>query len=107
MLFGYNILCLLYSVPQITEEPDSLENATPGKPGGFVAKAIGKNLTYTWHLQTAKQVLPSDKRVLVGNAQILHIDKVESSDEGYYVCTISNPTGGTVETIPAQLTTSM
>ena len=107
MLFGYSILSLVYSVPQITEEPDSLENATPGNPAEFVIKAIGKNLTYTWHRQTAKQVLPNDKRVFVGNAQILYIDKVESSDEGYYVCTISNPTGGSVETIPVQLTTSM
>ena len=100
-------LSLLYLVPQITEEPDSLENVTPGKPAEFVAKAIGKNLTYTWHHQTAKHLLPNDKRVFVGNTQILHIDKVESSDEGYYVCTICNPTGGSVETNPAQLTTGM
>ena len=98
---------MLYSVPQITEEPDSLENVTPGKPAEFVVEAIGKNLTYTWHRQTAKQLLPSDKRVSVGNTQILRIDKVESNDEGYYVCTISNPTGGSVETKPVQLTTSM
>ena len=69
-------------------------------------KAHGKNLTYTWHRQTAKQLLPSDERVSVGNTQILHIDKVESNDEGYYVCTIYNPTGWSVETKPAQLTTS-
>ena len=53
-------LTLLYSVPQITEEPDSLE-----KPVEFVVKAIGKNLTYTWHCQTAEQLLPYDKRSLV------------------------------------------
>ena len=100
-------LSLLYSVPQITEEPDSLQNATPGKPAEFVVEAIGKNLTYTWHCQTAKRLLPSDKRVSVGNTEILRIDKVESNDEGYYVCTISNPTGGSVETKPAQLTASM
>ena len=88
-------------------EPHSLENVTPGKPAEFVVKAIGKNLTYTWYRQTAKQLLPSEKRVFVGNTQFLRIDKVESSDEGYYVCTISNPTGGTVEMKPAQLTTSM
>ena len=95
------------SVPQITEEPHSLENVAPGKPAEFVVKAIGKNLTYTWHRQSAKQLLPNDKRVIVGNAQILRIDKVKSSNEGYYVCTICNPTGGTVETNPVQLTTSM
>ena len=100
-------LSLLYPVPQITEEPDGLENATAGKPAEFVVKAIGKNLAYTWHRQTAKVLLPKDKRVFVGNTQILCIDKVESSDEGYYVCTISNPTGGSVETNPVQLTTSM
>ena len=99
-------LFLSLSVPQITEEPDSLENATPGKPAVFVVKATGKNLTYTWHRQTAKQLLPSDKRVLVGNTQILRFDKVESNDEGYYVCTICNPTGGSVETQPAHLVTS-
>ena len=96
-------LSLLYSVPQITEEPKSLRNVAPGKPAEFVVKAIGENLTYTWHHQTAKQLLPKDKGVFVGNTQILHIDKVESSDEGYYVCTISNPTGGSVETNPAEL----
>ena len=98
-------LSLLYSVPQITEEPKSLENVTPGKPAEFFVKANGKNLTYTWHRQTAKQ--PNDKRVVVGDTQILCIDEVESSDEGYYVCTISNPTGGSVETNTVQLTTSM
>ena len=61
---------------------------------------------YTWHCQTARQLLPNDNRVVIGNTQILHIDKVEPSDEGYYVCTICNTTGGSVETNPAQLTTS-
>ena len=97
----------LYSVPQIAEEPDSLENLALGKPAEFVANAIGKQLTYTWHRQTTKQLLPNDKRVVVGKTRILHIDKVESSDEGYYVCIICNPTGGSVETNPAHLTTSM
>ena len=104
-LWYFHPLSLSLSVPQITEEPKSLQNVTPGKLAEFVVKAIGKNLTYTWHHQTAEQLLPNDKRVVVGNTQILRIDKVESSDEGYYVCTISNPTGGTVETKPAQLTT--
>ena len=98
---------LLYTVPQITEAPGSLENTTPGKPAEFVAKAIGNKLSYTWHRQTAKHLLPNDERVFVGDTQILHIDKVKSSDEGFYVCTICNPTGGSVETNPAQLTTGM
>ena len=98
---------LLYLVPQITEEPDSLENAVPGKPVEFTAKAIGKDLTYTWYRQATKQLSKTDQRVIVGNPRILRIEKVESSNEGYYVCIISNPTGGTVETSPAQLTTSM
>ena len=72
----------------------------------FVVKTIGKNLTYTWHRQTAKQLLPNHKRVFLGDALILRIDKVEPNDEGYYVCTICNTTGGTVETTPAHLTTS-
>ena len=80
-----------------------MENAVPGKPAKFVVKAIGKNLTYTWHRQTSKS---DEKRVFMENTQILHIDKVEASDEGYYVCTICNTTG-TVETKPARLTTSM
>ena len=102
-------LCVLFSVPLITKEPatDSLKNTASGKPAEFVVKAIGKNLTYTWHRQTAKQLLPDEKRVVVGITQILHIDKVEPSDEGYYVCTICNTTGGSVETNPAQLTASM
>ena len=96
-------LSLLYSVPQITEEPKSLRNVAPGKPAEFVVKAIGKNLIYTWHRQSAKQLLPKDKKVVVGNTQILRIDKVELRDQGYYVCTISNPTGGSMVTKPAQL----
>ena len=95
-----------HAVPQITEEPDSLENATPGKPAKFVVKAVGKNLTYTWHRQTAEDLQPKDKRVFLGNYRVLHIDRVDSSDEGYYVCTVCNPTGGSVETKPARLTTS-
>ena len=95
----------MYLVPQITDEPDSLENAVPGKPAEFAVKAIGKNLTYTWHRQTAKQLL-NEKRVLIRDTQILRIDEVEPCDEGYYVCTISNATDGTVETNLAHLTTS-
>lgn len=100
-------LSLLYLVPQITAQPDSLENVTPGKPAEFGVKAIGKDLTYTWHRQTAEQFLPNDKRVFIRNSRILHIEKVEPSNEGHYVCTISSPTGGSVETTPAQLTASM
>ena len=65
------------------------------------------DLTYTWYHQATKQLLPNDKRVIVGNTQILRIKKVESSNEGYYVCIISNPTGGTVETTPVRLTTGI
>ena len=84
-----------------------MDNVAPGSSAKFVVTANGKNLSYIWHRQTSKQLLPNDERVVVGNIQILCIDKVESKDEGYYVCTISNPTGGTVETNPARLTTSM
>ena len=44
--------------------------------------------------------------MIVGNTEILFIDKVEPSDEGYYVCRICNTTGGSVETVSAELTTS-
>ena len=90
-------LFLLYSVPQIIEEPISLENVAPGKSAELVVKANGSRLTYTWYRQTAKQLLPNDKRVSVGNTQIQHFDKVESR----------KPTGGSVETNSAQLTTRM
>ena len=95
------------SVPQITKEPHSLEGAILGEPAQFVVKANESHLTYTWYRQTTKQLLPNEKRVSVGNTQILRINKVELSDEGYYVCTICNTTGGSVETKPARLTTSM
>ena len=100
------LLSALYAVPQITEELNSLENVSPRKHAEFVVKAIGNNLTYSWHRQPAKQLSPNDKREIVGNDATLHIDKVESSDEGYYVCTICNASGGSVETKPVQLTTS-
>ena len=97
-------LCAIYTVPQIREQPDSFKTVASGKSAEFVVKAIGKNLTYTWHRQNAEQLY--DKRVVVGDTQILRIAKVKSSDEGYYVCTICNTSGGSVETNPAQLTTS-
>ena len=86
------------------QEPSSQENVTLGSSIEFIVKATGMNLSYTWHHQTSKHT--SGKKI-VGNNQTLRIDKVESTDEGYYTCTISNPTGGTVETNPAQLTTGM
>ena len=86
------------------QEPSSQENVTPGKNVQFVVEATGMNLSYTWYHQTSKHT--SGKKV-VGNNQTLHIDKVKSDDEGYYTCTIRNPTGGTVETNSAQLTTGM
>ena len=99
-------LSAIYKVPQIKEEPDDIANACPGKPADFVVKTSGNNLTYTWHRQTAKLLSPNDKTVVVGNDAFLRIEKVESSDEGYYVCTICNTSGGSVETKPVQLTTS-
>ena len=103
----FHSLSFSLSVPQITEEPHSLEDAILGEPAEFVVKANGSHLTYTWYHQTTKELLPNEKRVSVGNTQILCIDKVKPSDEGYYICNISNTTGGSVETNPAQLTTSM
>ena len=96
----------LYSVqiPQIKKQPSHEEDVTPGENVQFVVEATGMNLSYTWHHQTSKDT----SKVKVGESNpTLHIDKVKSHDEGYYTCTISNPTGGTVETNPAQLTTSM
>ena len=106
MLSLFIFLSVLYAVPQITEEPNNLKNVSPGKPVEFVVKITGSNLTYSWHRQPAKQLSPNDKREVVGNDANLHIEKVESSDEGYYVCTICNASGGSVETKPVQLTTS-
>ena len=85
------------------QEPSSQESITPGENVQFVVKAAGMNLFYTWHHQTSKRT--SQKNV-VGNDPTLYIDKVKPDDEGFYTCTISNTTGGTVETNPAQLTTS-
>ena len=102
---SYNFL--FYSVPKIMEEPKSLENLTPGQSAEFYVNATGTYLTYSWHRQTAKHPPSNEKTVSVGSTQTLYIDRVESSDDGYYVCTISNSTGGSVQTNPVQLTTSM
>ena len=88
------------------QEPSSQENMTPGSNVEFGVTATGMNLSYVWHHQTSKHPLSSEKKI-VGNHQILRINKVKSSDEGYYACTISNTIGVTVESNPAQLTTSM
>ena len=75
---------------------------TPGEDVEFVVEADGKDLSYKWYHKTAKRTSE-----VGGNDPALHIDNVKSADEGDYVCTISNPTGGTVKTDPARLTTSM
>ena len=70
----------------------------------FVVEATGMNLSYTWHHQTSRH---ASKKKVGGNSETLHIQNLQPDDEGYYTCTISNPTGGNVETEPAQLTLSM
>ena len=37
---------------------------------------------------------------------MLTVKNVQTSDEGLYVCKITNPTGGSVETQPAKLSIS-
>ena len=56
-------------------EPDSLQNASPENLQSWLL-AIGENLTCTWHRQTAKQLLPKDKRMVVKYTHILRIDKM-------------------------------
>lgn len=71
----------------------------------FVVEAAGMNLSYTWHHQTSRYAHSKEK--VGGNNETLHIQNLQSDDEGYYTCTITDPSGGNVETRPAQLTLSM
>ena len=94
--------CFSFSVVQIKQQPSNLDNMTPGEDVEFVVEADGKDLSYKWHHTTAGRTSEVGE-----NNPTLHIHNVKSDDEGDYTCTISNPTGGTVKTNPARLTTSM
>ena len=89
-------------------QPKLQKNVPPGKHVKFSVVADGKDLTYSWYHNDVPLV--SNGRVKIiqhADASILQIEDVQPSDEGYYVCKISNPTGGSVKTEPAQLTTRM
>ena len=84
------------------KQPSNLDNVSPGEDVEFIVEADGKDLSYEWHHQTTERISG-----VGGNNLTLRINNVKFNDEGDYVCTISNRTGGTVKTNPARLTTSM
>ena len=66
------------------------------------------NLSYSWHRND--EPIVSDNRVQItgdDSTSTLKVKNVQgSSDEGLYTCNITNPTGGSVETLAAELTIS-
>ena len=90
-------------------QPKSQKNVPQGKRAKFSVLADGSNLSYLWYHNDVPLV--SNGRVKIiqhTDASILQIEDVQpSDDEGYYVCKISNPMGGSMKTEPAQLTTCM
>ena len=90
-------------------QPKSQKNVPQGKRAKVSVVADGRNLSYSWYHDDVPLV--SNGRVKIiqqTDASILQIEDVQpSDDEGYYVCKISNSTGGSVKTEPAQLTTCM
>ena len=90
-------------------QPKVQKNIHPGKHVNFSVVADGKDLTYSWYHNDVPLVSTDRVKIIQHtDASILQIEDVQpSDDEGYYVCKISNPTGGSMKTEPAQLTTRM
>ena len=90
-------------------QPKFQKNVSPGKRVKFSVMADGKDLTYLWYHNDVPLV--SNGRVKIiqhTGVSTLQIENVQPrDDEGYYVCEISYPTGGSVKTERAQLTTRM
>ena len=91
-------------------QPKSQINVLQGKHVKFSVVADGKDLTYLWYHDHVPLV--SNGRVKISqrtdSCSILQIENVQpNDDDGYYVCEISNPAGGSVKTESAQLTTRM
>ena len=66
------------------------------------------NLLYSWH-RNDKPIVSGDRVHITSDdsTSTLKVKNVQGeSDEGSYVCKITNPTGGSVETQPAKLTIS-
>ena len=66
------------------------------------------NLSYSWYWND-EPIISGDRVHIAGDdsTSTLKVKNVQAStDEGNYVCKITNSTGGSVETQPAKLTIS-
>ena len=75
-----------------------MENIASGQSAVFSVKASGTDVKYSWYHQKI-----AGKTMLSEKTSTLTIENVQLSHEGDYLCKITNPTGGFVETKPAQL----
>ena len=89
---------LLYAVDPavITGQPVSLTLVVPGQPATFTVSATGNNLMYQWQKDTVNIATGA-------NSASYMIDMVAESDEGEYLCVVSN-TANSVPSTAASLT---
>ena len=97
-----------FTGPRILFQPQKQTDIQPGASATFSVQADGMNLSYSWHRNDEPMV--SGDRVHItsdDSTSTLKFKNVQaSSDEGLYTCKITNPTGGRVETLAAELTIS-
>ena len=89
-------------------QPQKLTDIQPGESAKLSVQADGINLSYCWY-RNDEPIVNSDRVQITSDrsTSTLKIKNVQtSSDDGSYVCKITNPTGGSVETHPAKLNTS-
>ena len=85
------------------EQPQDLNTNLGQDARVYVRLAIGAYLKYQWLLQSGEP-LPENERFCGGESDTLQIKNVEQTDEGSYICKITNPTSNrSVFTSPVSL----
>ena len=89
-------------------QPQKQTDIHPGASATFSVQADGMNLSYCWH-RNDEPIVSGNRVQITGDdsTSTLKVKNVQaSSDVGLYTCKITNPTGGSVETQPAEVTIS-
>ena len=87
--------------PRITNHPQEIRDAVPGKPVVFTVRVTGsKPLTYQWQWKPAGEESSDEEWQSCdtgwfpgADSSTLNIPSVQKSNKGSYCCTISNPVG--------------
>ena len=100
------MLCVCFSnaATIVIQEPEPQLNVPPGSSISFCVEAKGTSLEYSWLYKSTPREDDHFSRLNGENKPTLQISNVQPSNEGYYLCKISNSIGECVETNPIQLT---